>query len=69
MCFSKLGFLAFIAMVVNCTVEMDQKSQKIEVGLAAAEKSLGLCRFTAEELQGMLSGSDMSSPTVGLESN
>ena len=36
MCFSKVGFLAFIAMVVNCTAEMDRKSQKIEVMVAAA---------------------------------
>ena len=40
MCFSKVGFLAFIAMVVNCTAEMDQKSQKIEV--VAEEKYLEL---------------------------
>lgn len=36
MCFSKVGFLAFIAMVVNCTAEMDRKSQKIDVMVAAA---------------------------------
>lgn len=40
MCFSKVGILALIAMVVNCTAELDRKSQKIE--LVAAEKYLGL---------------------------
>ena len=25
LCFSKVGFLAFIAMVINCTTEMDSK--------------------------------------------
>lgn len=41
MCFSKVGFLECIAMVVNCTAEMDRKSQKIEVVVAAAEYYLG----------------------------
>jgi hypothetical protein len=30
------GFLAFIAMVINCTTGMEHKSQKIEVVVAAA---------------------------------
>lgn len=44
MCFSKVGFLAFIATIVNCTAEMDWNSQKIKI--EAAEKYLGLRRFT-----------------------
>jgi hypothetical protein len=40
--FSKIGFLAFILMVINCTAEMDQKSQKIEIVVAAAERYLGV---------------------------
>jgi hypothetical protein len=52
MCFSEVGFLAFIAMVVNCTTEMEHKSQKIEVVVAAVEKYLGLRGFIAEDLQG-----------------
>ena len=39
--FSKIGFLAFIAMVINCTAEMERKSQKIDV-VAAAERYLGM---------------------------
>ena len=41
MCFSKVGFLAFIAMVINCTAEIEHKSQKIDVVVVAAENSLG----------------------------
>jgi hypothetical protein len=39
LCFSEIAFLAFIAMVVNCTAEMERKSQKM---VAAAEKYLGI---------------------------
>ena len=35
LCFSKVGFLAFIAMVINCTAEMERKSQKVDVVAAA----------------------------------
>lgn len=48
MCFSKVGFFAFIAMVLNCTAEMDRKSQKILVVVAAAEEYLGLRGFTTK---------------------
>ena len=37
-CFSKIGFLAFIAMVINCTAGMERNSQEIEVVVAAAER-------------------------------
>jgi hypothetical protein len=36
-CFSKVAFLAFIAMVIYCTAEMECKSLKIYVVVAAAE--------------------------------
>ena len=45
MCFSKVGFLAFIPMIINCTAEMESKSQKIGVVVAAAEKYSGFTRF------------------------
>ena len=41
MCFSNVVFLALMAMVVNCTVGMELKSQRIDV-VAAAEKYLGV---------------------------
>ena len=41
-CFSKIGFLAFIVMVINCTARMECKSQQIEVVVAAAERYLGV---------------------------
>ena len=37
MCFSKVGFIAFIAMVINCTALTEWKSQIGKV-VAAAEK-------------------------------
>jgi hypothetical protein len=42
LCFSKAVFLAFIAMVINCTAEIESKSQKIDVVVATAEKYLGI---------------------------
>jgi hypothetical protein len=52
--FLKVGFLLFIAMVINCTAEMERRSQKIDV--VAAEKYLGVRDLTSEELQGVLGG-------------
>ena len=46
-CFSKIGFLVFIAMVINCTAGIECKSQKIEVVVAAAEKYLGVRDLTS----------------------
>jgi signal transduction histidine kinase len=40
--FSKVNFLAFIAMVINCTSEMERKSQKHYFVVAVAEKYLGV---------------------------
>ena len=37
-CFSKVSF---IAMVINCSAEMERESQEINVVVAAAEKYLG----------------------------
>ena len=51
MFFSKVSFLALLAMVINCTTEMECKSQKIYVVVAAAEKYLGVQNVTAKELQ------------------
>ena len=34
-CFSKIGFLAFIAMVINCTAGIECRSQNMEVVVAA----------------------------------
>ena len=42
MYFSKVEFLALIALVINCTAEMERKSQKIPVVVAAAEKYVGV---------------------------
>ena len=66
-CFSKIGFLAFIAMVINCTAGIERKSQKIEVVVAAAERYMGVQDLTSEELQGVLSGGVTSFQAVGLK--
>ena len=63
MYFSMVGFLEFIAMVINCMAEMECKSQK---RVADAGKYLGVRDFTAEELQGALNDSVKSSESAGM---
>jgi hypothetical protein len=53
-------------MVINCITEMECKTQKIDVVVAAAEKYLGLRDLTSKELQGLLGGSVPSSQAVGI---
>jgi hypothetical protein len=65
-CFSKVGFLVFIAMVINCTTEMEPKSHKIDVVVAAAKKYLGVQGFTAGELQGRNSRPGVGSVRVNV---
>ena len=65
-CFSKIGSLSFIAMVINCSAGMERKSQKNLVVVAATEKYLGVRDLTSEELQGVLSGGVPSFQVVGL---
>jgi hypothetical protein len=67
MCFSKVGFIAFIAMVINCTALMQRKSHKIDVVVAAAEKYFGVRDFNLD-LQGVLRGGAIlpgRQPSVG----
>ena len=48
---SELCFiLAFIAMVINCTAQIERKSQQIDLVVAAAEMYLGVRDLTSEEL-------------------
>jgi hypothetical protein len=47
----KFDFLAFITMVINCTAGMDQKSQKMEVVVAAAER-FGCTRLDIRRVTG-----------------
>ena len=62
----RLDFLAFIAIVINCTAGMESKSQKIEVVVAAAERYLDVRDLTSE-LWGVLSGGVPSFQAVGLK--
>jgi hypothetical protein len=66
LCFSKVGFLEFIAMVINCPSEMECKSRKIDAAVKAAEKCIGVRDLTSVESQGMLSCSVPSSQVIGL---
>lgn len=43
----KVDFVSFIATVINCTVQVSKKSQKLDI-VAAAETFLGLNDFTSE---------------------
>ena len=62
----RIGFLAFIPMVINCTAGMEHKSQKIKVVVTAAERYLGVQDFKSEKLQGVLTGGVPSFQAVGL---
>ena len=62
----KVGFLACIAMSINCTAQIEHKSQIIDVVVAAAEMFLGIQDFTSEELQGVLRGGVPSSQAIGI---
>ena len=46
----KRQFLAFIAMVINCAVEMQGKSERIKMVLDAARRFLGIEDITGEDL-------------------
>lgn len=63
---SKVGFIAFIAMVINCTSEMERKSLNFFFVVAVAEKYLGVQCYTSEELQGVLNERVQSSQAVDL---
>ena len=41
----KVDFVLFIAMVINCTAEAENKSKKIGIIVNAAEHFLGFSRF------------------------
>lgn len=50
----KVDFVAFTALVINCTVRTERKSEKTGIIVGVAECLLGLKYFTAEVLQGIL---------------
>ena len=53
-CYDKKRFLAFIAMVINCAVEIPQKSERIKMVLEAARRFLGVEDITGEDLDDTL---------------
>ena len=52
----KKQFLAFIAMVINCAVEMQGKSERIKMVLEAARRFLNIGDITGEDLDNTLRG-------------
>ena len=61
MCFSKVGSLEFIAMVMNCTTKVDIKSPKMDAVVETAGKYLDVQGFTAEYLKDVLNERVLSS--------
>ena len=53
-CMEKTRFLAFIAMIINCAVEIQRKSERIKMVLAAARRFLNVTDVTGEELDSLL---------------
>ena len=49
-CMDKRQFLAFIAMVINCAVELKGKSERIKMVLEAARRFLNIVDITGEDL-------------------
>ena len=53
-CMEKTRFLAFISMVINCAVEIQRKSERIKMVLAAAKRFLNVLDVTGEDLDSLL---------------
>ena len=49
-CMEKKRFLAFIAMVINCAVDIQTKSERIKMVLEAARRFLDVIDVTGEDL-------------------
>ena len=53
-CLDKRRFLAFIAMVINCAVEIQSKSERIKMILDAATRFLDVADISGEDLDDTL---------------
>ena len=53
-CMDKTRFLAFIAMVINCAVEISRKTERITMVLEAARRFLNVVDVTGEDLDAVL---------------
>lgn len=54
---NKVEFVAFIATVINCPAQLERKSKKLDIIVAAAGKYPGLQEFTAD-LEGLFATED-----------
>ena len=66
-CMDKRQFLAFIAMVINCAVEMQGKSERIKMVLEAARRFLNIVDITGEDLDSTLREGFATPQTNGFE--
>ena len=66
--FDKKRFLAFIAMVINCAVEIDRKSERIKMVLDAARRFLDIGEITGEDLNDLLNEEFAPTQTLTSES-
>ena len=55
-CLDKKRFLAFIAMVINCAIEIQSKSERIKMILVAASRFLDIVDISGEDLDDILRG-------------
>lgn len=53
----EVDFVAFIATVINCPAQLERKSKKLDIIVAAAGKYPGLQEFTAD-LEGLFATED-----------
>ena len=64
-CMDRKRFLAFIAMVINCAVEIQGKSERIKMVLDAAKRFLNVVDVSGEDLDNTLREEFMSTLTNG----
>ena len=63
-CFDKGRFLAFIAMVINCAVEIPRKSERIRMVMDAARRFLDIVEISGEDLNDILTEEFAPAPTA-----
>ena len=62
-CFEKGRFLAFIAMVINCAVDISRKTERIKMVLDAARRFLNIVDISGEDLNEILTEEFAPTPT------
>ena len=68
LCLDEGRFLAFIAMVINCAIEIPRKSDRIRMVLDAARRFLDIEEISGDDLESILREEFASAPTAMSES-